>query len=130
MGLGYPAKLGLPIAVEDHPVDVAPRGSVSQRSVLAVLKSTWTVEPIGLYASTRALICPRADAKLAVIPSCDPFASDFSELLIEQPAPDTSPLCKRRQGIEPGLVMRFNWPKKCSFRLFAGVTPLGEEELR
>ena len=48
MRLGDAAELGLPIAVENHPVDMARSGSVSQRSIFDVVKLTWSVEPTGL----------------------------------------------------------------------------------
>ena len=94
MRLGHAAELAFPVAIENHPVDVAAAGarSPSDRSC-EVLKFTWLVEPIGIVGIEHALI-GRLPMELAGDGGGDALAGHVRQLLIHELRRDRCRPCR------------------------------------
>ena len=104
------------------------RESVSQRSDLDVLKRTWPVEPIGLYASSSALI-GRSSMSARLIAGCNPLTRHVREFLIHE-------MCRISVAFADKivsshfLVMRLNCPNKWSLRFAVRVATVAQNQIR
>ena len=124
--LGHAAKLGLPVAVEDHPVDVA-----AVRAGLPAVRLRRGEPDVGGGPGRVVRVEQRLDRSLADErpgdAGGDAVARHVGQLLVHEERRVRSPLADQ-VGVEPLLDDALELAEQVELRLLAGVAELGVEQ--